>query len=250
MQTLLTLVVAVTTEKVTNFGESEGELRSISDPISKPGPRGHRLKPNREAQATAAATVAAVVAAASTATAPPTTKSPTHNSLRGAFAHRFPTDTPTDAPAKDMNLYHISACDQCSKESGGVNWCAKTPGRYQEWGESKWTMPKLKLQELPNACSRIDQTTQYTHQPREEGGKVMAILPKQAKGMNLYHISACDQCSKESGGVNWCVKTPGRFQEWGDSKWTMQKLKLQDLPNACSRIDKTTQYTHQPRQGG
>jgi hypothetical protein len=43
MQTLLALVVAVTTtEKVTNFGESEGELHSISDPISKPGPR---LKP-------------------------------------------------------------------------------------------------------------------------------------------------------------------------------------------------------------
>jgi hypothetical protein len=35
-----------------SFGESEGELRSISDPTSrlKPGPR---LKPNREAQATA-----------------------------------------------------------------------------------------------------------------------------------------------------------------------------------------------------
>jgi hypothetical protein len=159
---------AVLSEKVTNFGESEGELRSISDSISSLNP-GPRLKPNREAQATAAATVAAVAAAAPTATAPPTTNAPTHNGLHGGFAHRLPTDTPTDAPANDMNLYHISACDQCSKESGGVNWCAKTPGRYQEWGDSKWTMQKLKLQELPNACSRIDQTTQYTHQPRQGG---------------------------------------------------------------------------------
>jgi hypothetical protein len=88
------------------------------------------------------------------------------------------TAPPTLAVASpEMNLYYISACDQCSKQSGGVNWCAETPGRYQEWGDSKWTMQKIKLYEVPNACSRIDKTTQYTHQPRAGGGKIYIILP-------------------------------------------------------------------------
>jgi hypothetical protein len=80
-----------------------------------------------------------------------------------------------------VNLYHITACDQCSKQSGGVNWCAKTPGRYQEWGESKWTDQNLKLNALPDACSRIDKTTQFTQQPQEDGGKVMVILPEEGQ---------------------------------------------------------------------
>lgn len=70
-------------------------------------------------------------------------------------------------------LYHISDCHQCSKQSGELNWCEQHPGRYQEWGGggSHWTMQETKLD-----CSKIDKTTQYTHQPKKDGGKVLAVL--------------------------------------------------------------------------